>query len=204
MRRRTLLKLLGLLPWIGPTIAKALTQAEPAPVRRYGPYLPASFPRWDKAVDGLSDAGIWGANIERTRLPRDFLVPKVGEMWESIRDCEVNFRLRRGQPYRSKAFKEFAGKCGTKTRLLLFGGKIQLRQGEQIRIVCVDDLAKPLVVTFEPLRYDELQEVLVPEEMRRMPDYEGYELSVKSARTIAYVSKRDTQAYFIESFKLVA
>jgi hypothetical protein len=224
MRRRTLLKLMALLPWFGPTIAKALTTAEPKPVRVYGPYLPPHFPKWDKTVDGLESAAAWSSSIERTRLPNDLIIPRVGEIWEAIRDCEVsfslrrnepynpkpiktitsvNFSLRRTEPYSPKLIKTIASASPAIAKLMLVGGKTQLRQGEQIRILGVDDPDKPLFVTFEPVRYEELLKAIVPEEMRRTVGNGAYELSLKTARTVAYIPKEDSQAYFNEAFRFV-
>ena len=203
MRRRTLLKLMALLPWLGPSIAKALTKAEPKPVRVYGPYLPSHFPKWDKAVDGLESAAEWSSGIERTRLPKDLVIPKVGEIWEAIRDCEVNFRLRRNEPYSPKLIKSIASASPATAQLMLYGGKAELQHGEQIRILGVDDSNKPLFVTFEPVRYEELLKAIVPEEIRRTAGHGAYELSLKTARTSTYIPKEDSQAYFNEAFRFV-
>ena len=54
-----------------------------------------------------------------------------------------------------------------------------------------------------PLRYDELHEYIVPEETRQLAGYEGYTLSVKTARTISDFGKGPCHTYFNEDFRLV-
>jgi hypothetical protein len=204
MRRRTLLKILALLPWLGPTMAKVLTKAESKPVLRYGPFLPGSFPKWNRTVDGLEDAGAWCVDFQRAWLPKELVVPREGEIWEAVQNCEVNFRVRHTEPYSLKLFKAVGGMAtGATAHILLFGGKAQLRNGERIQIVAVDDPKRPLFVTFVPVRYQELQETIVPEETRKMPAFGGYELSLRTARTIAHIPKQDSETYFIDAFKLV-
>jgi hypothetical protein len=185
-------------------MAKALTKTESKSVRRYGPYVPRSFPKWNRAVDGLEDAGAWSCAFERARLPKELVVPRAGEIWEAVRDCEVNFRIHHTEPYGPKLFKSVASMTApAAAHILLFGGKAQLGRGERIQIVAVDDPKKPLSVTFVPVRYQELEEGIVPEEMRKTPAFGGYELSVRTARTIAHIPKQDSETYFIEAFKLV-
>lgn len=83
------------------------------------------------------------------------------------------------------------------------GGIAHLRQGERIRVLGVDDARKPLRVTFQPVRYEELHEGIVPEDIRSAPGYLGYELSAKTARTIADFQKGQCPTYFNEVFRLV-
>jgi hypothetical protein len=67
----------------------------------------------------------------------------------------------------------------------------------------VDDPSKPLRVTFQPIRYQELHAGTVPEDIRKPPGYFGYEMSLKSAKTLADFVKEAGQAYFNEAFGLV-
>jgi len=203
MNRRTLLKVLGLFPLIGPALAKALAKFDLKPPLRSGPYLPAFFPQWDKAVDGLEEAGKWAIEIERARLPSDMQVPRVGQIWETVRDCEVPFRPCFAQDQspdgwaRTKHFAALPWK-------LMFGGEAEVRQGERIRVIGVDNPIKPLEVRFQPLRYDELQAGIVPEEVRCAPGYVGYEFSTKTAKTLPDFGKGPCGTYFNEAFRLVA
>src|SRR5262245_6266443 len=92
MTRRTLFKFLAMIPLVGPTIAKAMVKSNFKPSIGYKHYLPECFPKWDRAVDGLEPAGQWAIEIERARLPADMVFPRVGQVWEAARDCEVTFR----------------------------------------------------------------------------------------------------------------
>ena len=196
MSRRTLLKLVALLPWAGPAIAKALANSQTHPARVYAPFLPAEFPKWNRAIDGLSDTGKWALDLDRSWLPEDIVVPRAGQVWTTIRDCQVAFRISiddHGPQTDPMSFlHDFA-------RLF---GSAQLRLGDRIRILEVDDPNKPLRVTFQPVRYQELQEDIVPEDIRRTPGYRGYELSVKTAKTIADFGAEPCQTYFNEAFGL--
>ena len=49
---------------------------------------------------------------------------------------------------------------------------------------------QPIVVSFLPVRYDELQENLVPQDIRDTPRYKKYTLSVETG-------------YFYEHFRLI-
>jgi hypothetical protein len=197
MSRRTLLKLVALLPWAGPAIAKALAKSQYRPGPICAPYLPATFPTWNRAIDGLSDAGKWVMDIERSRLPDDLVFPRAGQVWATVRDCEVSFRASIdygiSPPDPARLLQDFAR---------LFGVAL-LRQGERVRILGVDDPDKPLSVTFQPLRYQELHERVVPEDIRRSPGYAGYELSLKTAKTLSVYGKETPQTYFTEAFMLV-
>ena len=197
MTRRTLLKLVALLPWAGPALAKALAQSPCAAGPVSYPYLPAEFPKWNPTVDGLADAGKWALDLERSRLPKDLVVPCAGQVWAAVRDCQVSFH----------ASIDHQGPCADPAKLLqAFArqfGIAQLRQGEQIRILGVDDPNKPLRVSFQPVRYRELHERIVPEDTRRTPGYRGYELSLKTAETISDFGQEPCQTYFNEAFRLV-
>ncbi len=197
MSRRTLLKLVALLPWAGPLIAKALAKSSFPSKRVYAPYLPTTFPEWNRAIDGLSDAGKWAMDIERSRLPAGLVLPRVGQIWVAVRDCQVAFRAsfdyHAAQADPATAFRDFARVFGS----------AQLREGERIRVLGVDDPNQPLRVTFQPIRYKELDEHIVPEDTRKSPGYCGYELSAKTARTIGDFGKQACSTYFNEAFRLV-
>jgi hypothetical protein len=210
MKRRTLLKLLSLLPFAGPVITKAIAKAGCKPRPVYRPYLPAGFPKWNKAIDGLEDAGRWMLDVQRSLLPQDFMFPSAGQIWEAVRDCETRFRPLFSQPGPQPDAEGFPK--GAPAMVVthpshlflsaLIGGKAQIRQGERIRILEIAD-AKPLHVAFQPLHYHELHHGIVPEDIRGMPGYLGYKLSVKTAKTVADFGKEACQTYFNEAFRLV-
>jgi hypothetical protein len=199
MSRRTILKLVALLPWGGAAIAKVLAKAPLSPRPAFAPYLPAEFPKWDRAIDGLSCPFQWTRNLERSRLPADMAVPRAGQVWEAVHDCEVAYRVMIDPvtpPSTSKRvlYEELLARAG---------GLAPLRRGERIRILGVDDPRKPLRVDFQPVRYQELQQAIVPEDVWMRAGYRGYELSLKSARTIADFAQEPGQTYFNRAFRLV-
>jgi len=147
-------------------------------------------------------------DYERCRLPPDMVVPRVGQVWETVRDCEVQFhacispRSKFGTAGLPKTFAHF-GPVDMKSYMVQFG-IAHLGRDERVRVVGVDS-PKPIFVTFRPLRYHELHESIVQEQFRRIPDYTGYMLQVKTAKTISdlcWGSHRD-QTFFNEAFRLV-
>ncbi len=204
MTRRTLFKIVALLPFVGPAVTKAL-QAQTCAlghVRRL--YLPAIFPKWDPAVDGLENAGNWVLALERARLPKDLAFPREGEIWEAVRECEVDFHAQidwqrpaglglqmASTPLSPAQFRAFMG-FGTAT----------LPWGERVRILPLDH-PKPVDVSFVPIRYEHLQQQIVPEEVRKLPGYQGFALRLKTARTVADFNSSKDQSYFTEAFRLV-
>jgi hypothetical protein len=81
------------------------------------------------------------------------------------------------------------------------GGKTRLPQGERVRIMTLD-APKPLLIRFQPIRYDELHESIVPADIRGQPGYSHYVLCLKIARTSCCL--QDEPGYFHELFRLVA
>ena len=138
-------------------------------------------PKWDKTVDGLASG--WSSDYKRSLLPDNILVPLPGQVWETLRDCKVGFR------------------ASVSNTPLQFGDA-GLRKGEKVRVVLVDDGPKPLYVEFVPLRYTELEPEIVPEEICRVGGYQGYYLSVQTAKTAADFLEPSDQAYFNEDFTL--
>src|SRR5947209_20517914 len=56
--------------------------------------------KWDKRTDGLDfgDLVLWMEDYERSLLPPDTIFPREGQIWETIRDCEVSFEVRISRP----------------------------------------------------------------------------------------------------------
>jgi len=160
--------------------------------------IPAHFPKWDAAVDGLEDAGRWMMEIERSLLPPDTMFPCEGQVWEAIRDCEVSFQTsiplpRKGVLVTAADIESYMKRFAT----------AKLRQGERVRILKVEP--KPITVRFNPLRYQELEADIVPEEIRKHPRYRGYTLHLKVAKTISdfCVAGGPHHDFFNEVFHLV-
>jgi hypothetical protein len=136
-------------------------------------------PKWDKRIDGIAPG--WSSDYKRSFLPDNLVIPVIGKVWQTLRDCKVGFR---------------ASVSNTPLRF----GETRLRQGERVRVVLVDEGPKPLYVDFVPLRYTELEPEIVPEEVRRVGGYQGYYLSVGTAKTVADFLEPSGRAYFNEDF----
>lgn len=205
MTRRTLLKLVALLPLVGPGIAKALANPGFKPARVFVPFLPAEFPKWNRKIDGLENAGLWALEIERSRLPHSIKFPRVGEVWEAMRDCGVSFGACIS--FQSPPANSAVGQKGVApvfSPALFPFGNAQLKRGEKVRILEIDG-PPPICVTFQPVRYQELENSIVPDDMRHAPGYHGYTLSAKTVKTIADLASgnRARQTWFTEAFMLV-
>ena len=176
MTRRTLLKLIASLPFIGPTVAKALTQAA-NPVRPFTfPYLPPNFPKWSKAVDGLEDAGAWGLDFERLHLPSNLVFPHEGEVWEAVRDLEISVLPRVWKHPWTLA-------------------TAHIKAGERVRVVHLDG-PKPVYVSFVRLA--------APADVGATSDAPSdSELRLKTTKTLADVVQHrgDLRVFFLEAFK---
>ncbi len=193
MNRRTLLKLLGLIPFIGPSIASALVTTTAKARRLSGPYLPPYFPKWNAATDDLESGWNWTRDLERDRLPDGIVFPRAGQVWEAVCDCEVSFQASVGIRKNS---------VPTIGEMMTRFGQAILRKGERVRILEVDG-PKPLQVDFIPVRYDELHGQIIPERTRKLPGYGGYALHLRSAKTYADFSSQKGQTYFVDSFRPV-
>lgn len=202
MTRRTLLKYAALLPFAGPILAKALSSAPGKSTAPVLPYLPAYFPNWDKSVDGLESVGAWVLEIESARVAAAGVLPKGGQIWEAKHDCEVAFRALIDSGPMPHA--TFAALSPMDLNLFFGLGTARLRRGERIRILEMN--SKPVSAGFVPLRYDDLEACIIPQEIRDRPGYRGYELSVKLSRTISDSCRgtSDHQTFFNESFRFVA
>ena len=138
-------------------------------------------------------------DYERLLLPPDTAFPRVGQIWETVRDCEVHFQAWRTVRV-SNAWPSQAAAPSIKTIQAPFtGGNVQLQQGERVRIDALDDADRPLQVTFVPLRYDELHLVIVPKDERRTSS--RYVLTLRTAYTVC--CSRDEKGFFNELFRRV-
>jgi hypothetical protein len=171
--------------------------------------------KWNNEIDGL-DAGhlaCWMAEFELARLPPGTLFPRPGQVWETVRDCDVAFEACIGctGPRFSKlllpngeAVTVF-GPAKSELRPFPFG-LARLQTGERLRVLESAGIAglagpKPIGLNLQPLRYEQLQEIIIPQELRLHPGYTGYRLFVKTARP-KWCLKEET-AYLNEDFRLV-
>ena len=201
MTRRTLLKLAAMLPFAGPLLAKVLAQPAGKPPTCSLPYLPAHFPKWNRAVDGLEDAGNWALDLEWSRICAEAVLPIEGQIWEAVRDCEVPLLASISRAPISAI--NFAGLSPAEINLPLGFGTARLCLGERVRIV--ESGPKPVTIHFVPVRYEQLHDNLVPPQLRHAPGYSGYTLQLKLARTVSDLCKvgSASRIFFSETFTLV-
>jgi hypothetical protein len=170
--------------------------------------------KWDKTHDGLDfrDFSRWATEYEISHLPPGTIFPRPGQIWEAIRDCEVHFQacIEWQEPLLSKVQLpggEVVALSGSSKAALPFPfGTARLRKEERVRVLEGRDVAgkggaKPIGVDLHPLRYEELEEGIVPVELRKTPGYAGYRLYVRTARPQICVQAEKT--YLNEDFKLI-
>jgi hypothetical protein len=101
--------------------------------------------------------------------PAPFL--RGGQIWEVTDGCDAQIQYLFTAP-------------------ITFSGACRLTAGERVCIMTGTTGPQPMVVSFVPVRYDELHESLVPRDIRDTPRYKQYMLSVKTG-------------YFHEHFRLI-
>ena len=141
------------------------------------------LPRWSKTTDDIDTADFRrrSQDYERSLLPPNRTFPRTGQIWEAVRDCEVYF-------------------MAWVPKTIIPGGRARFQRGERVRILPLDD-PKPIQVRFQPVRYHQLQEYIVPLYIRDWPGYQYYVLSLRTARTACCL--QDEPGFFHELFKLV-
>jgi len=97
--------------------------------------------------------------------------PRKGQIWEVIDGCDAQIQYLFTAP-------------------ITFIGSGTLTAGERVSVMSETTDPPPAVVSFLPVRYDELHDSLVPLEIRGTPRYKKYMLSVKIE-------------YFHEHFRLI-
>ena len=98
-------------------------------------------------------------------------IPRRGQIWEVTDGCDAQIQYLFTAP-------------------ITFSGSGRLAAGERVCVMTETTDPQPVVVSFLPVRYDELHDGLVPPDIRDMPRYKKYMLSVKSG-------------YFYEHFRLI-
>jgi hypothetical protein len=109
------------------------------------------IPKWNDLTDDIDGADYMkrSEDFERSLLPKDLVVPREGQVWEVVRDCEVaGRRLRENRT--------------------TFLGKVPLRKGERVRILPLDH-PKPLQVSFQRLAPDQANYLLWVRTARTVP-----------------------------------
>jgi hypothetical protein len=127
--------------------------------------------RQGKRLTATDEEGDWAREYERSLLPARTVFPRDGQIWESVSDCEVDFEVFFAAPGGAPA------------------GTFRLSQGEGVRIGAQTN-DEALLVHFLPVRYEDLQTVIVAPHVRANPRYSNYALYAKTG-------------YFSEHFRLV-
>lgn len=96
--------------------------------------------------------------LKRALYPDWIIYPKGDEIYEAIEVVEIDYMTAWSAP--------FAG-----------GGKTTFPKGEQISIVKPNH-DKPTSMYCDPVNYDELHSIIVPEKDRRAKGYNGYYLCI--------------------------
>jgi hypothetical protein len=151
--------------------------------------------KWDSVNDDLDvrEFDTWSRDYELRHLPPDTIFPAAGETWETTCDCVVIFAGLIKWPGKTKLPKVRLpsgdlARFGLDKPFAVFPfGKARLRKGERMRICDDVDMPgsgspKPMMVSLRPIRYEELEASIIPKELRELPGYFGYVLSVSTAR----------------------
>jgi hypothetical protein len=97
--------------------------------------------------------------------------PRQGQIWELTDTCDAHIQYLFTAP-------------------ITFSGTVNLTAGEQVSITADATAPQSAVVNFQPVRYAELHDRLVPADIRNTPRYLKYLLSVPAE-------------YFRAHFKLI-
>ena len=161
----------------------------------------STLPKWNAATDDIDTVDLFtvAQDYEKSFLPSGISFPRTGQIWEAMRDCEVGFvaSFRPGSPFE---LRYVAGQRLLNSTALIPVGRARLSRGERVRVVFADD-PKPLAIWFQPLRCRELHESIVPAEVRNMPGYSHYRLTLQTIHTACFLAVESE--YFTEAFRQV-
>jgi hypothetical protein len=135
-------------------------------------------PKWNPVTDDIDSADFFRRlqDHERSLLPANLVFPRVGQIWETLCDCQVPVLRRMVSP-----------------KGPFIWPNVGLRRGERVRILALDH-AKPLRVKFEPIGNPELPETTEPGNL-------GDEYWLRTACTVPVPGVKTV--YFNELFRLV-
>jgi hypothetical protein len=133
-------------------------------------------PKWKEATDDIdgADYALRSVEYERSLLSPGLVFPRMGQVWETVRDCELPVLDFIGHPGRP------------------FIVNVRLQKAERVRILELEH-PKPLQVRFAVIRQSMQQSIV-----SRVGDNV---LSVRMARTVPILG--DQGLYFDELFRLV-
>jgi hypothetical protein len=159
------------------------------------------LPKWNKATDDIdaNDLFALAQAQERSLLPPALTFPRTGQVWEAVRECEIGYVTS----FNFDALKLgwVPGRRGPEQLVPpAYCGRARLLGGERVRVVWAED-PKPLTIWFQPVRYHELHEQIVPAETRAAPQYFGYRLTLPTAPTSRWL--HPASEYFTEVFRRI-
>ena len=134
-------------------------------------------------------------DFERSFLPFGAAFLREGQIWQACRDCELGFLAWFSRP---ASALNLSAAIPVEQPFFPFGAA-RFPRGERVRILTLDD-PRPLSVSFVPVRYAELQDILLPENIRTRLDYTHYNLTATTARTFGFEKTAD---YFLDCFEQV-
>jgi hypothetical protein len=137
--------------------------------------------KWNKEIDGL-DLEEFRRRQKEHLLPPGTVSPRRGQVWEAVQDCEVYVAAY------------FSTRWPQASRALL-------QRGERVHTEDVYTARLPAWVDFQPVRYEELHAIMVPEEIRQDSGHTYYYLHVPLVKSSWFGSSEPT--FFTESFRLV-
>ncbi len=143
-------------------IRPALRDSCPSVVKRFARFGACRFSRRGSALDRQAAICV---------MSKPASVPHRGQIWEVTDGCDAQIQYLFSAP-------------------ITFSGSCRLTAGERVCITTETTDPQPIVVSFLPVRYDELHDSLVPPDIRDTPRYKKYMLSV-------------TTGYFYEHFRLI-
>jgi hypothetical protein len=127
---------------------------------------PPAPPGWNKTIQDVFDEAKksgsivgspevdWARDYERSLTPLGTRFPKMGDIYEAIRDVEVSYLTSWSAP--------FTG-----------GGSGVLKRGEQVLVNC-EPLARPIAANAKAINYTHVEEEMVPEGDRSNKKYAGF------------------------------
>jgi hypothetical protein len=132
----------------------------------------------------------------RSLLPPDLVFPRP-EIWEVPRDGDVKYSAWFTGPFPGWV----PGTIPANTPPPVSFGSARLSRRERVWIETADN-PKPPSVFFKPLRSAELQESIVPDDLRKASDDSHFTLKLRTAHTRCGWPREPT--YFCEAFRPTA
>lgn len=103
----------------------------------------------------------WAREYELRQIPDGIRFPKMGDVYESLKDQTVDYLTAWAAPYTGS-------------------GKGTLLKGEKVWIDSAPGDKKPIGVYALPLEYDVIEQRMVPQEERENPKYGGFYFHFKT------------------------